>query len=91
MEDDTICNTIIEGCLPNTPSRIQCEPIELDIPTNVQVLFESDTYHPHKYPLYATTSDFSTYDVVHNPFFEKGSISTPHTSFSGGWLSLIHI
>lgn len=78
--------SIVEGCMPDTPSRVMYCSIELTIPKNVTMLFKEHPVHPIRYLLYAKTPDFEELQVVHNPYF-KGNLNktNPNKLLKGGW------
>ncbi len=63
-------NSIIEGCMPDTPRQLMYTGIELDIPKNANVLFWSHEVHPLRYLLYGKTKNFTDLEIINNPFFQ---------------------
>ena len=78
--------TIVEGCMPDTPRKLMYAGIELDIPQNVKIVLSNHDVHPNRYLLYAKTDDFSSFDILQNPYFECNlNFQDPNKMFSGGW------
>jgi hypothetical protein len=82
----TEIESIIEGCMHDTPSRLMYAGIEMSIPENVQMLLSEHEIHPNRYILHAETEDFETFQIVHNPYFQ-GNLNhiDPSKMFEGGW------
>jgi len=76
-------NTIIEGCMPDTPRSLLYAGIELQIPENLQIVFCENGVHEDRYLLYARSSDFVDFEVINNPFYE--SYKESKQALKGGW------
>jgi len=78
--------SIVEGCMPDTPSRLMYCGIELLIPKNAKILLSNHEIHPNRYLLYAETEDFESFQVVQTPYFLGNlNLTDPSKLISGGW------
>ena len=81
-----IINSIVEGCMPDTPGKLMYCGIEMIIPENVQILLSEHEIHPNRYLLHAKTKDFSEIKILQNPHFKCNlNFQNPNKFFSGGW------
>ena len=59
MSENKCYDTIMEGCFPNTPSKLMYAKLPFHIHENARVLTVEET----RYLLYATTDDFCDYSL----------------------------
>jgi len=76
-------NTIVEGCYPDTPSRLMYCDVDVEIPRNARVLFSHHDLHPQRYLLYLKSESFRDTRLVRHKVFDKKS--DPDKIIQGGW------
>jgi hypothetical protein len=77
-------NSIVEGCLPDTPMKVMYAGTEMQIPENARIILCEHELHPIQYLLYAKSSDFSDLEIINNPVFET-NIKNQGRLYHGGW------
>ena len=80
--------TIIEGCMPDTPGRLMYAGIDTQIPENAKILFWDHDYHPMRYLLYAQADeDFMDFEVLDDYGFLESEIGFLESNrfFRGGF------
>lgn len=79
-------NTIIEGCMPDTPEKLMYCGIELVIPDNASIILSDHDLHPNRFLLYAKSENFFEFEILQNPCFKWSRDSPdPNKLISGGW------
>jgi hypothetical protein len=63
-------NSIVEGCMPDTPEKLVYCSLELQIPENSVLLTYADDARL-KWLLYARTNDFTQIEIANNPDFSS--------------------
>jgi hypothetical protein len=79
-------NTIVEGCMLDTPEKLMYCGIELAIPKNVNLVLNDDSDSPRRYLLHANTTDFANITILDDRVLDCDlRVQDPDKSFSGGW------
>ena len=78
-------NTIIEGCFPDTPEFLMYHDLELEIPTNAEIVLSDHKLNPYRY----SPENPDDFTVINDPFFRR-DVANPSKKIKGGWPILEH-
>ena len=89
MQKKESINSIVEGCFPDTPSRLMYASMPLQIPQNVQVILRDHHLYPRRYILHAINPHFTDnprdITIVHNPTYPYNTQLEANKTNRTGW------